>query len=169
MTIPHIYFEPVYEVLSLPVRVDNALKNDCIDYIGDLVTLSPDFLMRIPNFGRKSLKDLEKEMAANGLSLSTPKIEGWEEARAAHILRERIRPLEAQWYESLTSFMNAYERADRDSLTVPPEIYDIAPLAAKFIAARGYHSLVVKALLVPAINPDIPALVARSRLRRLNV
>jgi len=46
--------------LELSVRSANCLKNDNIVYIGDLVQRSEPEMLRTPNFGRKSLNELEK-------------------------------------------------------------------------------------------------------------
>ena len=45
---------------ELSVRVMNALKNDNIKYLGDLVTKTDGEILRMPNFGRKSLNEVKQ-------------------------------------------------------------------------------------------------------------
>jgi DNA-directed RNA polymerase subunit alpha len=44
--------------LELSVRSQNCLKNESINYIGDLVVRSENDMLRTPNFGRKSLNEI---------------------------------------------------------------------------------------------------------------
>ena len=53
--------------LELSVRSMNCLKNDNVIYIGDLVQKSEGEMLRITNFGRKSLKEIKE--IATGMSL----------------------------------------------------------------------------------------------------
>ena len=55
--------------LELSVRPANCLKNEKIRYIGDLVQKEGKDLMRMPNFGRKSLDEIEKVLQEMSLSL----------------------------------------------------------------------------------------------------
>jgi len=55
--------------LELTVRATNCLKNDNIVYIGDLVQKSKETMLRTPNFGRKSLNEIEGVLAQLGLTL----------------------------------------------------------------------------------------------------
>lgn len=55
--------------LDLSVRSHNCLKNENIIYIGDLVTKSEYDLLKTPNFGRKSLQEINNALASRGLSL----------------------------------------------------------------------------------------------------
>ena len=55
--------------LELSVRATNCLKNENIVYIGDLVQKSNTELMRTPNFGRKSLTEIELTLGLLGLTL----------------------------------------------------------------------------------------------------
>jgi len=76
--IEDLYFSKVLSMkvdeLELSVRSMNCLKNDDIIYIGDLVQKSEGELLRTPNFGRKSLKEVQEilkegELAKWNLSL----------------------------------------------------------------------------------------------------
>ncbi len=55
--------------LEISVRASNCLKNENIKTIGDLVRKSGKKLLTFENFGRKSLKELEKNLAKVGLHL----------------------------------------------------------------------------------------------------
>ena len=67
--IEELYFYKVLsrevDELELSVRSMNCLKNDNIIYIGDLVQKSEGEMLRMPNFGRKSLREL-KEVLQEG-------------------------------------------------------------------------------------------------------
>lgn len=56
--------------LDLPVRAYNGLTNDYCDTIGDVVKRSRSDLLFLPNFGKKSLKDVEEALARHNLKLS---------------------------------------------------------------------------------------------------
>ena len=55
------------EELELSVRSINCLKNDNIIYIGDLVQKTEAEMLRIPNFGRKSLIELREILESGGI------------------------------------------------------------------------------------------------------
>jgi DNA-directed RNA polymerase alpha subunit len=59
----------VDEVLRLPVRASCCLKNDNIRTIGELVQKTEAEMLRTPNFGPKSLRDLKEELARVGRRL----------------------------------------------------------------------------------------------------
>lgn len=52
--------ETPIEDLNLSIRVRNALQNDQIYTVGQLMKIDDRRLMRIPNFGRKSLKEVHE-------------------------------------------------------------------------------------------------------------
>lgn len=60
---------PVAE-LDLSVRASNCLEADNIQTIGDLVAMDEDALLKIKNFGKTSLKEVEARLAEIGLSLT---------------------------------------------------------------------------------------------------
>jgi DNA-directed RNA polymerase subunit alpha len=57
------------EELELSVRSANCLKNEDILYIGDLVQKTENEMLKIPNFGRKSLNEIKEVLDCIGLSL----------------------------------------------------------------------------------------------------
>jgi DNA-directed RNA polymerase alpha subunit len=71
--IENLYFSKVLSMkvdeLELSVRSMNCLKYDNIIYIGDLIQKSEGELLRTPNFGRKSLKELKEILQELNLSL----------------------------------------------------------------------------------------------------
>ena len=60
--------QPVDE-LELPTRAFKAIKANGINTVGDLVKYTPDKLLKLKNFGRKSLNELIKILEARGLHL----------------------------------------------------------------------------------------------------
>lgn len=68
-------FNPVLlqrlDELELSVRASNCMKNENIVYIGDLVTRTEAQLLRIPNFGRKTLHEIKAAVVTLGLELAT--------------------------------------------------------------------------------------------------
>lgn len=53
--------------LELSVRSANCLKNDGINYLGELVQKSEAEMLQTPNFGRKSLNEIKELLAESGL------------------------------------------------------------------------------------------------------
>ena len=51
------------------LRVMNCLKNDNINFIGDLVQKSEGEMLRTPNFGRKSLNEIKEVLTGMSLYL----------------------------------------------------------------------------------------------------
>jgi hypothetical protein len=96
---PTIHFFRDIDQLELSVRTYNCLKNEGIRLIGQFAKMDEDELLRIPNFGRKSLNELKEILAQNGLhlGLAVPDclpegIDGL--SRQANKLLERIDELE---------------------------------------------------------------------------
>ena len=61
--------EVLIEDLELGVRSYNCLKREGIQTVGDLVSKTEDELLNIPNFGKKSIDEVNDKLAARGLSL----------------------------------------------------------------------------------------------------
>ena len=62
--------------LELSVRANNCLKNDNINYLGELVQKTEAEMLKTPNFGRKSLNEIKAQLEAMGFSLGMI-VEGW--------------------------------------------------------------------------------------------
>ncbi len=69
---------PIHE-LEFSVRVYNALSQEKIETIGDLVTFTEQELLRLPNFGRLSLKEVNRALAGIGLKLTSQKDKKYKE------------------------------------------------------------------------------------------
>jgi DNA-directed RNA polymerase subunit alpha len=66
--INELLYRPV-EGLPISVRAFNGLQNADIKYIGELVQRTEQDMLRIKNFGRKSLNEIKEVLADMGLSL----------------------------------------------------------------------------------------------------
>ncbi|MDR1826257.1 MAG: DNA-directed RNA polymerase subunit alpha [Rickettsiales bacterium] len=62
--------------LELSVRANNCLKNDHINYLGELVQKTEADMLKTPNFGRKSLNEIKAQLEAMGFSLGM-EVPGW--------------------------------------------------------------------------------------------
>lgn len=75
-------FDPVLllridgDEFALTVRSYNLLKCDNIYYVGDLIQRTENDLLKIENFGRKSLNEIKEVLASRGLALGM-KLENW--------------------------------------------------------------------------------------------
>ncbi|MCX8502043.1 MAG: DNA-directed RNA polymerase subunit alpha [Alphaproteobacteria bacterium] len=79
------------EELELSVRSANCLKNDNIDYIGDLVQKTESEMLRTPNFGRKSLNEIKEVLSNMGLSLGM-EVPGWPPENIEELARRMEEP-----------------------------------------------------------------------------
>jgi DNA-directed RNA polymerase subunit alpha len=62
--------------LEFSVRSSKALMETGAVYVGDLVQMDPKILLKIPNFGRKSLDEVSAVLTGMGLELGLS-LEGW--------------------------------------------------------------------------------------------
>ena len=58
-TVPPVLLQKIVD-LPITARSANCLRNENIVYVGDLVVLTESDMMRMPNFGRKSLEELRE-------------------------------------------------------------------------------------------------------------
>jgi DNA-directed RNA polymerase alpha subunit len=63
------FFDVRVEELELSVRADNCLKNANVRTVADLVQTTEAELLRMPNFGRVSLREIKEVLATLGLRL----------------------------------------------------------------------------------------------------
>ena len=66
---PEVYQTPI-ERLELSPRTLNCLKRAHITKVGEILEMSDDDLLKIRNFGEKSLAELKEKMAARGVALA---------------------------------------------------------------------------------------------------
>jgi DNA-directed RNA polymerase subunit alpha len=85
-SIDPILLRPVDD-LELTVRSANCLKAENIYYIGDLIQKTEIELLKTPNLGKKSLKEIKDILASKGLALGM-KLENWELHRKLHSEKE---------------------------------------------------------------------------------
>ena len=76
------FLSQTVDEVDLSVRASNCLKNINVKYLGELIQYSPAELMRVQNFGRKSLDEIIALFARENLSLGIS-IPGWTPERAA--------------------------------------------------------------------------------------
>ena len=62
--------------LELSVRANNCLKNDHINWLGELVQKTEADMLKTPNFGRKSLNEIKAQLEAMGFGLGMD-VPGW--------------------------------------------------------------------------------------------
>ncbi|MDP2934585.1 MAG: DNA-directed RNA polymerase subunit alpha C-terminal domain-containing protein [bacterium] len=65
-----VIIKSVYEILSLSLRTKRCLRNAEIETMDQLLAKTPSELLRIKNFGRKSLYEIREELARFGLLLN---------------------------------------------------------------------------------------------------
>lgn len=68
--VPSVLLQRVDD-LELSIRTANCLKNDNIEYVGQLVQKTEMELLRVPNFGRKSVNEIKELLARMKLRLGT--------------------------------------------------------------------------------------------------
>jgi DNA-directed RNA polymerase subunit alpha len=83
--LPPTIAEMPIEDLDLPQRAFNSLKRHGITKVGQLLSTPDEELLRMRNFGRKSLDEIKERLAARGL---IPPIERGEEAAAEETAAE---------------------------------------------------------------------------------
>ena len=62
--------EMTIEELDLSVRAFNCLKRAGVNTVSDLVTKTPDEMMKVRNLGKKSLEEVLAKIDSLGFSLS---------------------------------------------------------------------------------------------------
>ena len=73
--------------LELSVRANNCLKNDKINWLGELVQKTENDMLKTPNFGRKSLNEIKAQLEAMGLSLGM-EVPGWPPENIAELAKK---------------------------------------------------------------------------------
>jgi DNA-directed RNA polymerase subunit alpha len=73
--------------LELSVRANNCLKNDRINWLGELVQKTENDMLKTPNFGRKSLNEIKAQLEAMGLGLGM-EVPGWPPENIAELAKK---------------------------------------------------------------------------------
>lgn len=73
--------------LELSVRANNCLKNDRINWLGELVQKTENDMLKTPNFGRKSLNEIKAQLEAMGLGLGM-EVPGWPPENIAELSKK---------------------------------------------------------------------------------
>jgi DNA-directed RNA polymerase subunit alpha len=79
--------DEIKDEFDLSVRAQNCLRNEGIRYVGELVQKTEPEMLRMKNFGRKSLKEIKDTLARLGLSLGMrldkwpQMLESWKERK----------------------------------------------------------------------------------------
>lgn len=97
--------------LELSVRSANCLKNENIYYIGDLVQLSESKMLRIPNFGGKSLNEIKIALAPLGLNFDMS-LPNW--PKSTEEIEESIKSLERAEIETMIKSLEKQEEAEAE-------------------------------------------------------
>ena len=74
---PNMLDMPIEE-LDLPMRAYNSLKRNNIVKVGQLLQLKDDDLLRMRNFGKKSLDEMKERLRMRGFLLPESEDEGGE-------------------------------------------------------------------------------------------
>ena len=77
--------------LELSVRANNCLKNDKINWLGELVQKTEADMLKTPNFGRKSLNEIKIQLEAMGLGLGM-EVPGWPPENIAELSKKYVDP-----------------------------------------------------------------------------
>jgi DNA-directed RNA polymerase subunit alpha len=69
-----IIIKSIYEILGLSSRTKRCLRSAEIETMDQLLAKTPLELLKIKNFGKKSLREVREELAGLGLSLKGDQI-----------------------------------------------------------------------------------------------
>ena len=130
-----LLLSPVH-TLELSVRSVNVLKNNHIEFIWELVQKTERELLRLPNFGRKSLNEIKEALSGLGLSVGMSSGMGIDFTWFLKIERMKqkvILPLDPELIENLilASHSGIGSRTFLDYLSVP--LPPLTPIEEKVI------------------------------------
>ncbi|MDR0803546.1 MAG: DNA-directed RNA polymerase subunit alpha [Rickettsiales bacterium] len=77
--------------LELSVRANNCLKNDHINWLGELVQKTESDMLKTPNFGRKSLNEIKAQLEAMGFGLGM-EVPGWPPENISQLAKKYENP-----------------------------------------------------------------------------
>lgn len=133
--------------LTFSTRTLNALRNAGVRYLGELVQQTRPRLLRLKNFGKASLKEVEEKLAIRGLFLGHP-LEGWPGSPGSP-----ARPTTVSTLPMVTLKMPSLTLV-RESFGVPMSVPPGAVLVNDEETARALDASAVDS---PAISADINA------------
>jgi DNA-directed RNA polymerase subunit alpha len=93
LSIPDEKFNIPVDQLDLSVRTMNCLRHSSIDKVGELISKKPKDLLKLRNFGQKSLQELEEKLNTIELSMA-PDTETKPKPKAAAQEAEPVEPTE---------------------------------------------------------------------------
>ena len=82
-----LFAKPIEDLAELSVRSRNSLQKESIQTLGDLVQRSEGEMLRIENFGKKSLKEIEDFIEEHGLRFGM-KLENGDDGRLFFVEEE---------------------------------------------------------------------------------
>lgn len=94
------------EKIDFSVRTSNALKNERINCVGDLIVLSESYLLKLNNFGRISIDEVIKFLKTLSLSLDM-KLDNWPLENHQELLRNfNYNPITTYDLETIKKIIN---------------------------------------------------------------
>ncbi|MDR0571243.1 MAG: DNA-directed RNA polymerase subunit alpha [Rickettsiales bacterium] len=81
-------FNKKIDEMELSVRSYNCLISEGVRYIGDLVQKTEADMLKLPNFGKKSLNELKDNLKVLGLNFGM-KMEGWKNSTLAESIKKK--------------------------------------------------------------------------------
>ena len=87
---PNMLDMPIEE-LDLPMRAYNSLKRNNIVKVGQLLQLKDDDLLRMRNFGKKSLDEMKERLRMRGFIVPETESDGLEDGDRRRAVRRRGR------------------------------------------------------------------------------
>jgi len=114
--------------LELSVRSANCLKDVGIVYIGDLVRKFENDMLRIPNFGRKSLNEIREILMQMGLNLGMDISESPEDIRYELIEFERKRIFINNLKKRIRDTEDRINKEEKESFLLNQDIIEMRTL-----------------------------------------
>ena len=119
---PNMLDMPIEE-LDLPMRAYNSLKRNNIVKVGQLLQLKDDDLLRMRNFGKKSLDEMKERLRMRGFILPETESDGLDERRrrGRRAVRRRGRRPD-RWPTGSAAASSAASRARGSALQEPDRV-----------------------------------------------
>ena len=101
-SLPSVIADMPIEDLDLPQRAFNSLKRHGITKVGQLLQTPDEELLRMRNFGKKSLDEIKERLAARGLIELPPRDESLESSESLDSADAESEPIEEEEDETTT-------------------------------------------------------------------